>query len=72
MVNIAPIVCLHLLCFVVLSVLSNFVIISLRKREMVAFLMYCDCQCSVGPTRSTVGLSAVCDCVIVWSLSLSF
>ena len=51
---------------------SNFAIISMRKREMVAFLMSCDCKCSVGPTHSTVGLSAVCGCVIAWSFSLSF
>ena len=53
--------CLHLFYFAALSDLSNFAIISLRKREMVAFLMSCDFMCSVGPTYSTVGLSAVCD-----------
>ena len=59
-----------LFCCVVLSVLSLFVIISLGKRELVAFLQMpsrChvySCKCYVFLSHSAVSWSTLCDCGI--------
>ena len=69
---------LCLVCTAVLCVISSFVIISLGKREMVAFLLYCSksmefrCQCSLTFPHRTMGLSVLCDCCISWSYALTF
>ena len=59
-------------CFTVLSVLSSFAIISLRKKQLVALLclhavVWLSLFCA-----SLVGWSAVFDCGISWSYSLTF
>ena len=74
---VVGVLCLSLFCFVLLCVLSSFAIILKRKRELVALLfivlrMSCYCECYVTLPHGTVGWSAVCDCGISWSYSLTF
>ena len=40
--------------------------------NLIAFLMYFYCLCSVALSCSAVGWSAVCDCDIFWPYSLNF
>ena len=65
-----------LFCYAVLCVLSSFAITSLGKRELVVFLfvflMSCGCYHSLLLPRDAVGWSAVCDCGISLSYSLTF
>ena len=62
-----------LFCCVVLSVLSRFVIISLGKRELVAYFQMpsrChvySCQCYVFLSHGAVSWSTLCDCGICGS-----
>ena len=63
-----------LFCYTVLSINSSFALIPLGNRELIAFilivfLLSCDCKCSVSLPHGVVGLSAVCDCGIFWTLS---
>ena len=55
------VLCLVLVIYAVPSVLSNCAIILIGKRELVVFLMYCDCKCYVSHPRCTVSLSVVYD-----------
>ena len=67
------VLCLSLFCYALLCVLSSFVIIFTRKRELVAFIvlrMACYRKCFVSLPHGAVGWSAVCDCGM--SLSYSF
>ena len=59
-----PFCVLSLFCYTFLSVLSSFAVILTRKRELIVFLMPCDCWCSVGLPHGAVGWSTVCDCGI--------
>ena len=63
------ILCLSFLfCNAVISVLSSFAITWLGKRELVAvmaFLLSCDCECSLSLPRGAIGWSVVCDCDII-------
>ena len=38
---------------------------------LIVFLMSCDCYCSVALPHAAVGWSAVCDCGISWTYSLT-
>ena len=40
--------------------------------SLIVYFMSCDCLCSVALPRGSVGWSAVCDCGISWSYSLTF
>ena len=64
----ARVLCLSLLWYALLSVLSSFAIIFKRKRELAALLILSyECLvtvCSVAHPHSAVGWSAVCDCGI--------
>ena len=58
-----------LFCYALLYVLSSFAIILTRKGELfvfssIAFLMSCDCKCSVALPHDIIGWFAVCDCGI--------
>ena len=69
------ILCLPWFCYVLLLVLSSFAIILKRKRKLVAVIvlrMYCSCGCSVALPHDAVGWSALCDCGISLSYSLTF
>ena len=78
---VSPLVC-GSLCFslfsdTVLRVLSSFVIILLRKRELVAllivFLLLCVCLCVLmSVPLGTMGWCVICDCRISFSNSLTF
>ena len=37
--------------------------------NFIAFLLSCDCKCSVSLPHGVVGWSALCDCGIFWTLS---
>ena len=66
------------MCYAVLSVLSSFAIISLAEEErascftVIVLFLSCDCKCSVSLPHGAAGWSAVCDCGISWSYSLTF
>ena len=70
------VLCWYLFWYASLYVLSSFAIILTRKRELVALLfvfwMPCYCKCPVALPQGAVGWSAVCDCGISWSYSLTF
>ena len=74
---VCGVLCLVLVLFCkALSVVTSLVIIFMRKRELVALLalsfyyLVTVCYCSVA--RGSVGLSAVCDCGVFRSYSLTF
>ena len=46
--------------------------VAIERRALFAFLMSCDCYCSVALTHGVVGRSAVCDCGISYSYLLDF
>ena len=60
-------------CFIMQYLVSFLVLQSERDGcfTLIVFLMYCDCYCSVGLLHCVVGWSAVCDCVISLSYSLT-
>ena len=69
--------CLSWFCYALLCVHYSFAIILKRKRKLVAFAiivlqMHCYYKCSVALPHGAVGWSAVCDCGISRSYSLSF
>ena len=68
------VLCLSL--FALLSVLFSFVIILKRKRAgcfaFIVLRMSCYCKCFVALPPDGVGWSAVCDCGISFSYSLTF
>ena len=51
---------------------SGIVINLMRVRELFAFLVSCDCKCSIGLPQSAMGWSAVYDCGIFRSYVLTF
>ena len=71
------VLCLSLFCYALLCVHSSFAITLKRKRKLVAsaiivLQMYGYYKCSVALLYGTVGWSAVCDCGISRSYSLTF
>ena len=62
-------------CCALLCVHSSFVIISMEKRELIAllclFVFLVSRDCCVAFPHDTTGLSAVCDCGISYSYSLT-
>ena len=72
------VLCLPLFCYALLSVLSSFAIILKRMRELIALLllsyiiMYWYSKCSVAPPHRAVDWSAICDCGISLSYSITF
>ena len=69
------VLCLSLFCYALLCVHSSFASILKRKRKLVALLllqMYCLYTYSVAFPHGAVGWSAVCDCGISCSYSLTF
>ena len=58
-------------CCILLCVLSSFAIILMGKRELVALLCLSS-WCPVALPHGAVSWSAVCDCGIFWSYSLTF
>ena len=68
--------CLPLFCYALLRVHSSFAILLKRTRKLVALLLlsyrYIVHKCSVAFSSRCRGLSAVCDCCISCSYSLTF
>ena len=65
--------CVSMFYDVVPCALSSLTIILLRKRELVALLKVCRSRlCFVTSLQGGMGWSAVCDCGISWSCSLTF
>ena len=59
-------------CCALLCVHPSFEIISMGKRELVALLVFLvSHDCYMALPHDTMGLSAVCDCGISWSYSLT-
>ena len=64
--------CLSLFWYPLLCVLSSFAIILKRCFDFIVVQMSCYCECSVTLPHGAVGWSAVCDCGVYWSYSLTF
>ena len=70
---IVGVLCKVLIWFSELCVFSSFVIIALRKRELIALhLLFPECHCSLPLPHGTTGWSVVCDRGISCSYSLTF
>ena len=66
-VHFAPFVCgifVFLFCNVVLSVLSSFAAIWMRKRDLALYLLSCGCQSSLSVPIGAISRYVVCDCGI--------
>ena len=67
------VLCLSLFCEAILCVHSSLAIILKKKRKLVALLLLSyRCIVTINIPYGAVGWSAVCDCGISWSYSLTF
>ena len=66
------VLCLSLLWYTLLCVLSSFAVILAGCFAFIVLRMSCYCKCSVALPNGAVCRSALCDCGISWSYSLTF
>ena len=71
LVQFPPFVCwdfVFLVCNVVLSILSSFAVIWMRKTDLALYLystlLYCGCQSTVSVPYGAISWHVVCDCGI--------